>query len=359
MNLLTKNTAKRNYEHIIEEISESGNDYSVNVGYDFSSLIFNIPADKAEKTIELISDIIMHPLFKREYLDIEKNMAISKLQKQEDNLADFTEQQFLKAIYSQHKYSRPVFGEIPGIMQVSIDDINSSYKEFFLPQNLVITVVGDVNPQKIKKWVSDYFTGFHNEVKYNDKEENIAPSIASRRGEIILNKDKEQAYMIMGSLAAGINDDDYIPLKVLSRIINYRVFKEIIYGKTLAYNAFCAYNALKYGGSLGIHIGINPENILKAKQELTEMFQRIISSEISPDELKNAKTGIIESYYLSQQNNKSKLAVIAFCEIMGLGYDFKDKYPKQISEVTSKELLRIAKKYIDLNKLTTIIVSPK
>lgn len=359
MNLLATNTTKRNYEQIIEEISELGNDCFIDVKQDFSYIVFNLPAEKIEKGIELISDIIIHPLFKKEYLEVQKNIAISNLQKQEDELVSFTFQHFYKAIYSQHKYSRSIFGEIPGIKQVTIDDINRNYKEFFLPQNLVITVVGDVNTQKIKKWVSDYLSPYCNESKYSDKGENIFPSIASRRGEIILNKDKEQAYIIMGTLVGGINDDDYIPLMVLEYIINSRVFKEIIYTQKLAYSAFCEYRALKLGGSLGIHISISPENILRAKMELNKMFQRIISSEISEEELQNSKNGLTGAYYQKQQSNPDRLKTLAFFEIMGLGYEFKDKYIKLISEVTSKELLRVAKKYIDLNKLTTVIVSPK
>ena len=358
MNLLKTNTINRQYDQIIEDISELGNDYGINIDHDYSSIIFTFLAEKTDKALALISDMITKPLFKKEYLDIEKHIALSNLQKEEDNLESFASQNFDRAIYSQHRYSRPILGELPSIKQVNIDDMNMNYSDYIIPSNLVITVVGDVNTDKIKQSLVECFS-FENNINIITKTDPAANSIASRRGEILLHKDREQAYIIMGSLTAGIINEDYIPLVVLTQTINHRVFQNLIYDKTLAYKAYCQYRALKEAGSIAIHIATNPENVNNVKKEIKELFEKIIDDEVSDQELNNVKNSIIGNYFIKQQNNINKLEAMTFFEIIGLGYEFKDKYPKYIAEVSAKEVLRVAKKYIDIDKLTTIIVTPK
>lgn len=365
LQMLKNETKYFNKEEIYQKLSALGNNHEFKVEHDFSYFIITANFKQLEEAFELFSNLIVYPKFSRDSLEKEKNIAISMLKHQQDFIETYALDQFNRAIFSKHRYAYPILGEIPDIEVTFPEDITNCYMELFQPDNTVIFVSGNIKNEEIKNKVVHLFKDY-GRIKpdyYKDSmfllEKKIKKQeILSRRGKIVFKKNRNQAFIIKGVLAPSIIDPDFIPMKVLSMILSLRVFTYFIYDKAFTSYVGCCYNPLKEAGTIYIYLYVDPKNIEKVDIELESMFNQIITEEVSQKELQNTKDRIIGSLSIQQQTDLDKLKLLGFYEIMGRGIDFNNIYPKLISQVTSKQIQEVAQRYINLDKLLTIIVSP-
>ena len=73
------------------------------------------------------------------------------------------------------------------------------------------------------------------------------------------------------------------------------------------------------------------------------------SENITPDELKSAKSYLKGMNIMSMESNSGQASQYAHYEIIGAGYNFVDRYDKKIDAVRAEDILRVGKKYLDLN----------
>ena len=79
---------------------------------------------------------------------------------------------------------------------------------------------------------------------------------------------------------------------------------------------------------------------------------------ISQEELDRAKAYLIGNYAISLQGTLPLASTMALDEQYGLGGDYYRKFPAEIERVTGEDVLRVARKYIDLDSYAVVIVRP-
>ncbi len=80
---------------------------------------------------------------------------------------------------------------------------------------------------------------------------------------------------------------------------------------------------------------------------------------VTDDEMKRAQNYLVGNFEIGLQQNSSQAAKITFDELYGIGWDEYKKYPEEIYAVTKEDVQNAAKKYIDLDKYTLVIVKPE
>ena len=86
---------------------------------------------------------------------------------------------------------------------------------------------------------------------------------------------------------------------------------------------------------------------------------KITQEKVGDEELERTKKSMIGNFEIGLQRRGALASEIAFSERYGLGFDSYKKYAGNISAVTSEDILRVAKKYIDFNHYVLAIVKPK
>jgi predicted Zn-dependent peptidase len=84
----------------------------------------------------------------------------------------------------------------------------------------------------------------------------------------------------------------------------------------------------------------------------------LIESPVAAEELEAAKRAIIGTYELRHQTNAAQAESLALMELYGLGYQAVRHYPEKIQSVTSKDLQRVARRYLTLDRYVLAVVGP-
>ncbi len=138
-----------------------------------------------------------------------------------------------------------------------------------------------------------------------------------------------------------------------------RLFLELRDKQSLAYTVTSFHTPGLETGYFGVYIGTAPQKEQEAIEGIKNQLALLLKDGVSDDELNRAKSYIVGNFEIGLQKNSSQAAKIGFDELYDIGWDEYKSYPQKILDVTKDDVLKVARKYIDLDKYTIAIVKPE
>jgi len=312
-----------------------------------------------DKGLGLFADIIINPTFDDGELEKTRVDIHAALKHQKDNLASHTFNIFAETLYSRHPYGMNILGCKESILNMTRDDLIDYYRQYATSKNLVVSIVGDINIDDTVEKVRQLFEGFANtDFDHPDIPEEVSPETIKN---VEVHRDKKQAHLVLGFLGTTIYNPDRYPLSVLDAILSGqagRLFMELRDKLSLAYAVTSFVHEGIDPGFIGVYIGTSPEKLDLAIDGIKNELRRVKEETINPEELERAKRSVIGGFEIGLQTNSAKAGTMALSERYGLGYSNATEYPKRISEVTSDDVLKVARRYIDLDRYSLAVIRP-
>ena len=136
-----------------------------------------------------------------------------------------------------------------------------------------------------------------------------------------------------------------------------RLFVELREKLGLAYEIGAVYPSRKEKSYFAIYMGLDKKNIDLTLKKTDEILKDFCTAEVDDRELENTKTYIKGLYIMSRQTVSKQSYYYGWREIVGQGYEYDNKYLKDVEKVTTQNILDAANK-IFLRHSVGIIVSP-
>jgi zinc protease len=359
--MVTRGTSGRSAEDIAREIESIAGSVKGFSGRNSFGVTVEALSKNFDQAMDILADVILHPSFIPEEIERARRDILSDINREGDNPLRVTINLFLNTLYREHPYGLNVLGTKETVSKITGDDLIKFYKKYAHSENLVIAVVGDVNEKEVLKTIEKYF-GSLKKGGFSLPQVKAEPLQDKIRKEVLIQKDKAQTHIIMGFQAPTLKDPDQYPFEVLNAILagqGGRLFTELRDKRSLAYSVTSFLNFGLEPGFFGVYIGSAPDKESEAIQGIKEQLLILLRDGITDVELKRAKNYLVGNFEIGLQQNSSQAGKIAFDELYGIGWDEYTRYPKQIYSVTKEDVMRVAKKYIDLDKYTLAIVRPE
>ncbi|MGH7884152.1 MAG: M16 family metallopeptidase, partial [Thermodesulfobacteriota bacterium] len=305
--------------------------------------------------------VILNPAFNNEEIERERRQILSDIAREKDNLLRKTINIFLENLFLEHPYKFSVLGSEENVGGFQKDALEAFYNKVITPENMVISVVGDIESESALKIIKEKFGSIKRE-NFKDlviKKEAPAHDI---RKIIKQEKDKAQTHIILGFQAPSIYDEDKYAFEVMNTVLagqGGRLFLELRDKKSLAYTVTSFQSPGIETGYFGVYIGTSPDKEKESLDGIKKELKLLLEKGITAEELDRAKNYIVGTYEIGLQKNSSQASQITFDELYGIGWEEYKTYPQDIMAVTKDDVLRVAKKYIDLDAYTLTIVKPE
>jgi len=159
-----------------------------------------------------------------------------------------------------------------------------------------------------------------------------------------------------------VKDFDKCSIKILNTILagqGGRLFSELRDKQSLAYVVTSFVWEGIDPGYIAFYIGCAPSKVEKAINGIKREIQKITEEKVSSEELERARNYILGNFSIRHQTNEFWASDMAFNERYGLGYDYSKAYLDEILQVSLEDVQRVAKRYLDLNKHTLVVVRPE
>jgi len=351
---LLKGTRNYSIQDLSRIVDSLGIKLSSNSFADYTEISLLSTPENFKKSLEIFSEVMFFPTFPPEEVKKVREDIITRIQSIPDRSYDLTNREFAKAIFDKSPYSRPVLGETNTIENISRDDLPAFHKKVFVPSNVVLAVVGDFHKDKMEKELKAVFVGL---LKGTPIELRIVDELPQEKKRIkTIPEEKTQVTFNLGRMGVAVTHPDYIPLKLVERILGSRLFFKYVYEQGMAYRMW-TYLRPKMGSSpFTFEMGVSPENFEKAKEGILGEIKNLTENPISEKDLKIAKKNLLTNISFAQQTNSGKARYLAFYEMVGKGYGFLEGYFEVINQVTRERAGEVAKKYLNPDKNTLVVV---
>ena len=143
--LLFEGTKTRTAHEISNSIESVGGEFNAATSHERTFYYIHIPKQYFIRALDIMSDIIQNPLFSEKTIKKEKNVVLNEIKFVEDDPKSYLWVLFLKTLFTKHKAKNPIHGNVKAIKKMSQTDISSYYNKHYIPQNMTISLVGNIN----------------------------------------------------------------------------------------------------------------------------------------------------------------------------------------------------------------------
>jgi zinc protease len=359
--LLTKGTKTRTAPQIADEIDFVGGDLGAGADMDASNATCRVMSKYFDTGLDLLSDVVLNPTFTEDEVKRLKRQTLAGIMQKKDDPNTVMDEKFNQFLFGEHPYANPLSGDENTVSAITRDDIVSFHQTYYVPNNAVLAVVGDVNPADVMKKVEAKFGKWQG--KPLPKVEFVAPPEIKGYQILLVDKpDLTQAYIKFGHMGLAKKDPDEFPSRVMNYILGgggfaSRLIAEVRSKKGLTYDVRSSFNFNRYPGAFEVSVSTQVDSALAAINASLEEFKKIRESEVTSKELDETKSFYTGYYPLQFETPEQVATQVLNTEIYGTGLDYIKNYRKNINAVTMADVFRVAKQHLDPNNLKFVVVA--
>ncbi|MFC1651075.1 M16 family metallopeptidase [Candidatus Latescibacterota bacterium] len=349
---LRKGTRGRTSEQIALELESMGTRLSTYSSREHGTVEIESTSDNIYKSIDILYDIMLNPTFPEDSVELQKKLQIRSILTRYDQPIYLAMDLMIDAHYGTHPFHKPRAGYPEAIEKLSRDEIVEMHNKIYVPNNMVITVVGNFDEQKLIANITDNLGSLSKSNEMEQVEHVEENRLArSKSVEKIETRKISASWFFLGWEAPVLNDPESFPMEILDSItggsVNSRLFVAIREERGLAYQVASSYDARKESGIYFSYIGTKPESYEESKKVLIDEISMLASEEPTAEEILFAKNYLKGMNTMSQESNSGQASQYGYFELLGNGYEYVNEYNEKIDEVTGADILNVGKKYLN------------
>ena len=325
-----------------------------NTGY-----FYSFPINRLELWAYLESSRYTHPVFREFYK--ERNVVTEERRMRTDsNPIGRLIEQFVAEAYVAHPYHRPGVGYYSDLDSFSATDAQHFFDTYYIPSNMVVAVVGDVDPAQTMAVIEKYFSHIPSRTKPDERTTTEPPQNSERR--VILHEHSQPMYL-EGYHRPDFRDKDDAVYDTLADLLSEgrtsRLYRTLVRDKKIASEAEggtgfpgVKYPHLFYFFALPVP-GHKPEEI---GDVIHAEIERLKTEDISDDELKMVKTRAKANLIRSLDSNDGLAQNLAVFQTLYGDWRELFRSVDRIDAVTKADIRRVANQvFVPTNRTVGII----
>ena len=361
--MMFKGTPTYGRGQISRLIEENGGRENAYTTKDLTSYYTNIAADKLDLVLRIEADRMRHLLLDAAEIDSERKVVMEERRmRSEDDPDGLVSEAMSSLAFVAHPYRWPIIGWMSDIARINRTELRAFYDTYYLPNNAIVVIAGDVRAPAALAMVRRHFAGVPRGPAPPPVTAVEPPAIDERR----LVVRREQAQLPVVNIAWHVpnhTSPDAPALELLSTLLSSgrasRLYQKLVYEKRMVLGAGGDYSYFSLDPSLFWFYaaplpGQAPEAV---EQALLAEIERLKQEVVPEEELARARNQIEASFVWEQDSVFSRASALGRFEMLGSWRLFDDYLPR-LRAVTAADLQRVARTYFALDRKNVSILLP-
>lgn len=372
--MMFKGTEKYAAGEFSRIISENGGRENAFTGTDYTAYFQTLESSRLPISMELEAD-------RMRYLIVNKDEFIKEIEvvkeerrwRTEDKPKSFTYEVAMSTAFQTGPYRHPIVGWMSDLDNMTVEDLNEWYQQWYAPNNATLVVSGDVKAEEVYQLAKKHFGPLPagKPVKISQRPEVEQKGIKR----ITVKRPAELPYLLMAYkvpvLKTAIEQPSGVPewepyaLEVLAGVLggssSSRFASNLVRGKEIAASVGAGYNFSARLDHLFTISGTPSSKYTAAQLELAvqEEIELIKNSLISESELARIKAQVVSNDVYERDSVFYQAMIIGMFETVGLSWKEAEKYVESIKAITAEQVQAVAKKYLQEDQLTVAVLDPQ
>ncbi|MDR3764331.1 MAG: pitrilysin family protein [Acidobacteriota bacterium] len=336
-----------------------GLEMNASTGFDSTQYYYSLPANRLELWAYLESERFLHPVMREFYKERDVVMEERRMRIDSSPTGRLVEQ-FLSIAFDGSPYHRPSIGYTADLKHFSATDAANFFQTYYVPSNMVIALVGDLDPDKTFAVVDRYFGRIPAGPKPEEYITAQTPQTAERT---VTLYDPSQPFYLEGYQVPRYRDKDDAVYHVISSVMSAgrtsRLYRSLVRDRKIAMTAagFSGLPGNKLRNLYAFYaVPAKGHTAQEMASAIHEEIEKIKKDGVTEDELKMVKTRSKAALLRSLDNNQG-LAINLAQNQLKYG-DWRELFRDidKIDAVTNEDIKRVAAAtFVESNRTVGII----
>jgi predicted Zn-dependent peptidase len=354
--MVFKGTQNRSAEQIAREVDSVGGNMDAFTAKECICFDIKVLDEHLPTAIDILSDLVLNPTFAADEIKRERGVILEEIKMDEDNPDYLVHEIFTQNFWKDHPLGKPILGTKETVRKFEQQTLLDYYRRFFIPNNMIISVAGNVKHQRFVDLVKQKFAqlqagpdGFYQEL----------PKIQARIN-MRNKKALEQVQLCIGVPSLPIGHEDRFASYILNTLLgggmSSRLFQSVREKQGLAYAIYSELNPYRDTGCMAIYAGTSRDNAPKVVQSVVAEFRKLKTEPIPEEEIRRAKDQLKGSLMLSLESSTARMSNLARQELYFDRFYSMDEIIERIESVTQESLMRLAQQYFQTGSIAVTVL---
>jgi len=347
------------FERIVN--NNGGTGINAYTSRDQTVYFFTFPNDKLEIAVDLEADRMTNLLIDAEMFETEKGAVVTEKNRGLDDPGRYLWEESYKLAYTKHNYRYSTIGEVESIQNFTVDDARSFYKNFYSPNNALIIVAGDVEPEAVMKSIAEKYGSFSQSPPHK-RDVIDEPKQLDERTSTVTHPKATSKMLVKLWHVPNILHPDYPALATVGRLLTSgksAILHERILNKAKATELFSDAYMSRDLGTFELFVQISAgESLDEVEKIFYEAITELADGKISEEQVSIVKNNLKKEVYqaVTVPARLARLLGDSFIYTGDLSYQIKTI--GEIEKVGIEDVRRVIKQYMLEGKPTTVKLLP-
>lgn len=358
--MIFKGTASRGPGEVAGAIEALGGRINAYTTYEHTVYHATLAARHWQAALEVLADAVLNSTFDPAELEREKMVVLEEIRMRRDRPEIALFQEMIGQAYTVHPYRLPISGSEESVLAISRDDILAYLANHYRPENLMVVVVGDVDPGAVLRASGELF----------GQSTNGAPKAAAPLPQeppqeaprlFALVRDVNQTNLALALPAPAFKHPDTPALDVLIHILGQgeasRLYHRLRHELGLAYRIDASLFSSHDPGLIQVSATLEAAQAPAALREIMTEMLSLSHFPVSDEELTRAKRNLEADFIFNLERAEGLARVLGSFELL-TNDPRDDDYLDRLRAVSQDDLMRVAAAYIRPHRLTAGLLGP-
>jgi predicted Zn-dependent peptidase len=332
---------------------------STTIGETAGTASLNCLAENLDDSLKVFVEMLKEPRFQEDRLELAREQTLQEMGRRNDDPEDIERREWGLLLYGEGKPPNR-FSTEASIRSISRDDLMAFHRRYFHPAGMIAAVSGAFSRAEMIRKLEAAFSGWPgSRPQVPPVPSEIATAVA---GLYRVQKEVPQGRVSIGLPAVKRDSPDIYALEVMNEILGgsgfvSRITRTVRSNEGLAYSAGSALRfGIYYPGAFRALFQSKSRTVPWATQLVLEEIKKIRDEPVTAEELDTIKRSLIETFPSNFDSKAKSMALFAADEYTRRDPAFWTTYRDRIRAVTAADVQRVARQYLQPEKLIVLVV---
>jgi predicted Zn-dependent peptidase len=355
--MLFKGTPEMNALQVAQAFESIGAQENAATGEEYTVLYARFLPEHLERALDIMSDMVLRPTLAD--LEREREVIVEEIRMYEDRPDQMADEYLSSLIFHSDPLGRPIIGFAETVRGVDYDTLKTFHQGTYTAPNVFVVAAGKLERAELEQMVEEKLSGLPQGEPFVREANPRSPE--SRF--FYKHKETEQYHVSLGSRGIPAKSEDRYAMAALNNVLgggmSSRLFHEVREKRGLAYAVYSYHQGYSDAGAIKTYVGSTTGNVEEAVRVISEQLQRIQEESVPEEELDRTKQQLKSSTLLALESTAARMNRIGRSVITGTELLTPEEISDRIEAVTADEILRLARKHLNLNHMYLSAVGPK
>jgi predicted Zn-dependent peptidase len=355
--LVFKGTATRTAQDIARTMDSVGGQMDAFTTKEHTCFYVQVLDEHLPLAVDLLTDILLHPLFNAEELEREKSVVLQEIKMVEDTPDDLIHDIFAAQVWQDHPLGRPILGTRDAVNGYTREAVHEHFAGHYVPPRIIIAVAGNVTHARVVELFGAGFNGFGGGAL-----EPVLPAPPMKAGVNIVHKELEQVHLVLGFPGVGHGARERYALFLLNDVIggsmSSRLFQEVRERQGLVYSIHSGAQAFRDTGTLYVYAATDAPNFSKVLKSTLKEIRDLKKYGVAAEDIARSKDHLKGGLMLSLESTSSRMNRLAKHEMHFGSFLTLDAMLAAIDGVRHEEVQALVAELLDEDRLALTTYGP-